>query len=341
MSEETRGYLQAQQAEIHYTYARFHRRVFANLLDFILCAFIFIACFVGIRAIVVSTPAYQEKENTLLSLRIDSGLYYQEDSGLTTDIVSHLNDKTANFSAFNKMMRSSEAIDKFIVFVGSRAGDIAQQKAQQDYDDYRLQEKYVYQGVHYFIVEEGKVSINPSCGASAESYYNGVFAPYIDEHCQTYLVTLVPEYLELVRFESNMLFYAELIPAYAIAPFITYLLPMLIFRRGRKTFGKALYRIGVLDSRLLVPTIPRTLARFFIFYVAEWLLTPITFAIPFLVSATLMGFSKAHQGFPDYMLRLFEVDTSNEKIYFTREEILLDGVGREKAPVDFQPRYED
>ena len=54
-----------------------------------------------------------------------------------------------------------------------------------------------------------------------------------------------------------------------------------------------------------------------------------------------MAFSKKKQGFPDYLLGLFEVDTSHDKLYQSYEEISVEGVAGEKAPVDFQPTYED
>ena len=344
MSEEEKvqpGYLAAHQTEIKYTYARFHRRVFANLLDFILLALTFVLLFLAMRGIVMSTPGYVQNEETLLAMRLDSGLYMKYESGKSVDTVSFLSDKDNNFTGYAKMETSRRAIDAFIAYVGDKAGSESRDKVQKDYDEYRLKSTLAYEGIPYFVKDEaGEIVRNGACKANAETYFASAYAPFIDDHCQGYLVTLVPQYLQLVRYESNILIYAEILPAYVVAPLLTYLLPAFIFKRGRMTFGKALYRIGVLDQRLLVPTWKRTLARFTIFYLAEVMLAPFTFAIPFLVSASVMAFSKGHQGLPDYFLGLFEVDVSNDKIYFSREEILLSGVG-EKEPVDFKPTYED
>jgi hypothetical protein len=55
-----------------------------------------------------------------------------------------------------------------------------------------------------------------------------------------------------------------------------------------------------------------------------------------------MAFSKNKQGFPDYMLGIQEVDTSNNKIYKSLEEISLEQVTKTKKPVDFRlPDIED
>lgn len=339
---EQPGYLAAQQTEIKYTFARFHRRVFANLLDFLIFALTFGLLFLGIRGIVITTPGYNANEESLLTMRVESGMYMRYESGKTSDTVSFLMAKENNFSGYAKMENSRRAIEQFITYVGDKADAASKAKVQEDYDAYRLNPKLAYESEAYFIKDEaGEIIRNASCKANAETYFLNAYAPFIDEHCQGYLVTLVPGYLELVRYESNILIYAELVPSFAVAPLIAYLLPMLIFRRGRMTFGKALYRIGVIDRNLLVPSLKRTFARFAIFYFAEILLSPFTFAIPMLVSASLMSFSKSHQGFPDYLLGLYEVDVSKDKIFFSREEILLSGFGPEKEPVDFQPTYED
>ncbi|MCR5348471.1 MAG: hypothetical protein K6E59_02535 [Bacilli bacterium] len=335
------GYLQAQKVEINYKTARFHRRIFANLVDFIVFAVVFIGLFALIRAIIVSTPDYKAKEDELISIRLDSGMYRKNANGKIMDTVSFLAASENNFTGYAKMVESRESVDKFIAYVGTVSGDSARITVQNDYDDYRLKPTLVYEGVPYFVVSEGNIVRNDACKANAETYFNNAYAPYIDEHCQGYLITLVPRYLELTRYESTTLIAGELLPAYLVAPFFSHLLPMMIFRRGRMSWGKALYRVGVVDNRLLVPTVSRTLARFAIFYFAEALLSPFTFAIPLIVSTSLMAWSKAHQSFPDYLLGLHEVDVSDDKIYFSREEILTSGMAGNRKPVDFKNTYED
>lgn len=345
MSEEElqpRPYLEAQKTEIKYTYARFHRRIFANLTDFLIFALTFGLFFVIIRAIVINTPDYVAKEERILTIREESGMYKKNTEGRWFDTVSFLADPINGFTGYAKMNTAKDTIDQFIDYVRVNNSDEAAKKVQDDFDAYRLNPKLVYEGKTYFIKQEdGQIIRNPECAANAETVFNMAYAPFIDEHCQAYLVTLLPEYLELTRYETTILVAAELLPSYLIAPILTYLVPTFGFRRGRMSFGKKLYQIGVIDNRLLVPTVKRTIARFCILYFAEYLLSIVTFAIPFLISATLMAFSKAHQGLPDYFLGLYEVDVSKDKIYFSREEILLSGAAESKEPVNFKPTYED
>ena len=132
-----------------------------------------------------------------------------------------------------------------------------------------------------------------------------------------------------------MLIFCEIAPSYRVSGILTYLVPPLFFRKGKKTLGKALYKIGLVDSRLLNCTYPRFFARFAIFYFGELLLSLLSFGLPYIVSFSIMVFSKKKQGFPDYMLDLQEVDTSKAKIYNSLEEAKVDQITPHKKAIDF------
>ncbi len=327
--------------DIHYSYPKFHRRVFANLIDFLLFAFLFFALFLGCRAAVTNMPGYVEQDNALLAIRKDSGLY-RVDGKKSTDIVSYLGDDSNNYTAYQKMTLSSQAIDHFIAYVGEKTSLEEANKIQADYDSYRLNADLKYEGVAYFVKDEsGSIIRNKECSADNVTYFSNAYSPYIDKQCQGYLVTLIPEYLEILKFEAYMLFFLEIPIAFLLSGVFVYLLPPVFFKKGRMTLGKAMYQIGLVDSRLLSCTFPRYLARWAIFFFGELCLSLFTFGIPCIISFSLMAFSKGKQGFPDYLLGLFEVDVSHDKIYSNYEEISLDGVEGEKKPLDFKVTYDD
>ena len=89
------------------------------------------------------------------------------------------------------------------------------------------------------------------------------------------------------------------------------------------TLGKALYHIGLIDDRMLSPSFGRFTARFAIFFFGELILSLFSFGIPYIVSFTMMAFSKRKQGFPDYMLHLYEIDTTKANIYMDYVEAEL------------------
>ncbi len=327
---------------IAYTKARFHRRCFACLLDFFILLLVFFASFIGARAIVQATPSYQEKDNALLTIRAESGLYHNYvDSKRSIDIVSYINEE--GFDGYNKWKRANDAINTFIAYTKDHGMPDSYAKVSKSYDDYRLDPKRTYKDVAMFIKnEQGEIVENPAFieKSTLTIRYEQAYAPFIDFYLQAYLVTEIPNYNELVHYQSNMLFFAEIIPAYAFSGIIVYLVPVFIFRRGRMTFGKRLYNIATLDSRLLVPKVGRTLARFAIFYFAEFLLTPFTFGVPLIVSFSMMAFTKSKQSFPDYMLKLVEVDCVGTKVYFDKAEISVNDIPGMGKPLDFKMEQE-
>lgn len=328
--------------EIHYSYPKFHRRIFANLLDFLCFALCFALLFLGVRAITTVTPGYVELDEELLAMRKDSGLYHVDGKD-SVDIVSYLDEESNGYTGYAKMSLAENAIDTFIAYVGESSGQEAKETIQKDYDAFRLDASMTYEGVSYFVKDEGGniVRNRESCKADNATYFKNVYGKYIDDRCQGYLLTLVPRYLEVTRFESNVLLFVEIPIAYLLSGILVYLIPPLFFKNGRMTLGKFAYQIGLCDSRLLSCTWKRYLARWSIFFFGELVLSLFTFGIPCLASFTLMAFSKKKQGFPDYMLGLFEVDLSHDKLYRSYEEISVDGITGEKKSVDFKPTYED
>ena len=102
-----------------------------------------------------------------------------------------------------------------------------------------------------------------------------------------------------------------------------------------QTFGKAMYHIGLVDANIFSPSFARFSARFGIFLGAELILSLVTFGIPFLISFSMMAFSRRHQGFPDYMLGLTEIDASKNRIYLDKVDIELTHNPPHKDPPDF------
>ena len=74
---------------ISYSKPKFHRRCFANLIDFLLFAVVFVSLFLGVRGIVSLTPTFVSNEEKLLSIRKESGLYYVEDGNVIVNIIDY------------------------------------------------------------------------------------------------------------------------------------------------------------------------------------------------------------------------------------------------------------
>lgn len=323
--------------EIRYVMPKFHRRVFANLLDIILLAFVFFGLFMGARSIVTNSGAYKSKENELASMMSESGLYYvNQANNEYVDIVSYYQDESRDFTGSQKKNGAVSAINKFFAYSKEKASETDYKVIIDSYDTYRLSSSLAYEGASYFVESDGAIIENPDCKANDLAYFSNAYSPYIDNYLQGYLITKIPGYLELSRYEAIMLIFAEAVPSYLVAGLLVYLLPPLIMHRNRYTVGKALYRIGLADPNLLSVSLKRFSLRFLIFYFLEYVLSIVTFGIPFLVSFSLMAFSKKKQGLPDYMTGCNEVDLSNNKLYKSYAEIRLSKVNNVGKAVDFE-----
>ncbi|HOZ02592.1 MAG TPA: RDD family protein [Bacilli bacterium] len=350
------------EIKLEYFTPPFYRRVLANVIDAIFFLLSFIGLFIGVREIVTSTQEYKTNIVAMAQIKVDSCLYIPDIDSLKTiskikeyieaeekvlpedikdvvDIVSVLNN-TSLFGTSVQLEGSQAAISGFHDFVENVCTPEDYAIIIADYETFMLSDELVDgDGIHYFIKDvDEKIVINPECAERDAVIYSKGYAAYIDEHAQGYLLTSVPTYYEYSRYLSDMLLFIEIPISYSIAGLLIFLLPVLIFRRGRMTFGKAIYRIGSVDANFFSPKIGRTLARFFIFYFAELILSLLTFGVPFIISFSLMVFSKKKQGFPDYMLGILEVDCYRTKIFISKEEIALKGINTHSKAVDFKVR---
>lgn len=329
---------ESSQIEISYTRPKFWHRVIANLIDILLFALMFFILFISVRAIVQTTSEYKKNNDLLIQIRLDSGLYIDSSTMGITDVITY--NSRLDFAGSVRVNNAKEAIDSFLSYAEEVCDEEKALEIINSYDQCRLDNRFVDKlGQPYFIEDEdGTVIKNPNCSATNQQYFDNFYTYYIDEVLQGYLVTAIPHYLECTRFMSDMLIYIELPISYLLAGILIYYVPTFIFRRGRKTFGKAIYHIGLIDSRYLNPTQARSFSRFAIFYFSELILSLFTLGIPYIISFSMMAFSKTKQGFPDYLLGLYEIDTSKNNIYNSYAEIEISKLDNSKKPIDFKMR---
>lgn len=338
----------SKEVEIRYFRPKFHRRVLANFIDIFLLVLMFFGLFTLSRVIAMNVPEYKGKVNQLEQIRLDSGLYDRDNQNEIKDVVSIINKDNSN-TAGSRVKKAKRAIETFYTYAEPIVDVDKYQEMVKDYDDFRLDSKLTYEGYALFVRDgDDNIVENPELveGKDVLSniyniYYKQAYSVFIDNHLQGYLVTAIPHYYDLTRYMAYVLIFGEILVSYAVAGILIYFVPTLFFIRGRKTLGKALYQIGTVDKNLLSPSFARNLARFAIFYFGELLLSLVTFGIPYIISFTMMAFSKNKTGFPDFMLQNNEVDNSRTKIYKTFVEVNLDKVDTTKKAVNFKTRNFD
>ena len=326
---------------INYTQPKFWHRIMANFIDFFLFLVTGVLLFVGVRAIVVNTPAHQAADQTMVDVQLNSGLYVKDtnDEGKIIDVIAFIDKYYAlygdNFTGTpdgekipeEKIGRAVYAINSFINYCNDES--IVSKERYQDllyyYDEIRL-ETLTSDGIHYFNKDGENIVLNETLSTNPEKrklYYENIYVPLIEKKFLPFLTSNVTPYREAYITERNFLIFLELPVAYVTAAILVYYIPPLFIRRGRKTLGKAIYQIGLVDDRLLAPTFGRFTARFAILLFAELILSLFSFGIPYIISFSMMAFSKRKQGFPDYMLHLYEIDTSKANVYLDYVEAQL------------------
>lgn len=342
-----------EQVRVEYSLPKFWHRCLANLVDFFLFAITALICFIGVRAIVQNTDSYKGVQSQIDEIQLSTGLYrkYTTSEGVTNtlDIVYYIDNFQKNIPYGSEFDTQKDDEPQFIngliiksilTFVDYCEHNCSTERYNDllvYYDEARLNP--TLDDIHYFVRDEHN-NVVPNTTISGDStklklYYTNIYKPFVENKCIPFLSANVPGYHDLVRMDFKLLVYLEIPVAYTVGAILIYFVPPLFFRRGRKTLGKALYHIGLIDQRLLSPTVPRYLARFAILFFGELVLSLFTFGIPYIVSFSMMAFSKKRQGFPDYMLRLLEVDTSKADIYIDYVEASTKNQLHGK-PIDFQ-----
>ena len=322
---------------IKYNRPKFVHRVLANLIDFIIFAVVFVALFILARYAVGQTPDHQRVFNNVNRMRLESGMYYKKDNGEIVDVVSYMN-SSSTLTNEGKVKISEQSIDKFFTFEKEYVTEKRYNHICDEYDTNRLAATYKDNGTVYnlFVIdsEDNIVKNSELYEGGYKFVFRDFYLKYIDKYFQGYFAT-TPIYYDNIKILLNYLVWVDVPTAYVTAILLVYYVPTLFFRRGRKTLGKALYRIGTIDSRFLSPKFGRNTAKWALFLL-EMILGIGSLGVIFIISFSMMVFSKRKQAFPDYMLGLQEVDVSNNKIYYTYEEIELNNAETHKKPVDFK-----
>lgn len=347
MEKESLEVIDESEYNVVYDTPKLHRRVLGNLIDILIFALIGVALFIASHAIVTNTPGYVSAFDTVCTYREESGLYkYQSDRNTWELITTYYDNDATDVDYPLRIVGCKKAINDFHAYVQKCENEGKVEvgtyvEVTSDYNKVRLETKY--NGKNLFILDTDGVTVieNNVDRFSSEVYYKNFYKNYIMDKCGGFLSARFPAYLSSMQTMSNCLFFIEIPSAYLLAAILVYYVPGLFFKRNRCTLGKALYRIGLVNNECVSVPFWRYTARSAIFIFGELVLSLFTFGIPFIISFTMMLVTKRKQGFPDYMLKCTEIDTSKSKIYFNQYEANLEVMNNHKDAVKFKPEYRD
>jgi uncharacterized RDD family membrane protein YckC len=308
-----------EPVKLEYFKAPFGRRIFALIFDILCMAALSLGFFAGARAIVENSRTYVSAFNTYVEISTASGLYIynEKTSDNLVTILEYYSDTTTypyakqnelDETAYSAYYRNSRFFDQ-----SDSASGIALYNAQK-IGDSRIGAS---SGLSYFVYDsQQNLVANPTYTAETmHAFYQSAF----DQAVQ--YLNNAAGYVEATKTLSTTINFIIIPCSVALSVIIfEFLIPLIFFRRGWKTLGMALLKLGLLDATAVSPRFKTFLIRFLWMFFVEVLLSMVSFGIPLIISFSLWAFRKDGQAFHDYMAGTYMIDCSQQSIYLSKGE---------------------
>ena len=308
--------------EIEYYRPKFTRKLAASFMDAFIFSLLSLLFVVISKALGDITPTYKQNSSELDTIKLDSGLFLEDNDGLVRDIVTIYNlDTETNSSVVEKEVVNS--INNFFTYVDNNLSHELYESMIKEFDELRLDQKliYSYEGNTYklFIQKDGKVVKNNEVVIPSKSYIS-FYKDYIDNYALGYFHSKIDRVVTLEKYFSYVMA-IEVIVGVLVGSIINYYVFPLIFRRNRYTLGRLTYKIGLVNKDVLHVSFGQFTLRFLIIFFLEIALSFVTFGIPIIFSFTMSLVTKKKQYFHDYLLGIEEVDLQDNQVYYSKDEV--------------------
>lgn len=308
--------------EIEYYRPKFTRKLAASFMDAFIFSLLSLLFVVISKALGDVTPTYKQNSSELDTIKLDSGLFLEDNDGLVRDVVTIYNlDTETNSSVVEKEVVNS--INNFFSYVDNNLSHELYESMIKEFDELRLDQKliYSYEGNTYklFIQKDGKVVKNNEVVIPSKSYIS-FYKNYIDNYALGYFHSKIDRVVTLEKYFSYVMA-IEVIVGVLVGSIINYYVFPLIFRRNRYTLGRLTYKIGLVNKDVLHVSFGQFTLRFLIIFFLEIALSFVTFGIPIIFSFTMSLVTKKKQYFHDYLLGIEEVDLQDNQVYYSKDEV--------------------
>lgn len=308
--------------EIEYYRPKFTRKLAASFMDAFIFSLLSLLFVVISKALGDITPTYKQNSSELDTIKLDSGLFLEDNDGLVRDVVTIYNlDTETNSSVVEKEVVNS--INNFFTYVDNNLSHELYESMIKEFDELRLDQKliYSYEGNTYklFIQKDGKVVKNNEVVIPSKSYIS-FYKNYIDNYALGYFHSKIDRVVTLEKYFSYVMA-IEVIVGVLVGSIINYYVFPLIFRRNRYTLGRLTYKIGLVNKDVLHVSFGQFTLRFLIIFFLEIALSFVTFGIPIIFSFTMSLVTKKKQYFHDYLLGIEEVDLQDNQVYYSKDEV--------------------
>ena len=302
---------------LEYSKARIYQRVFSFFIDLFLAVLLgmIINSLCGLVTSVV--PKYQEVLQERIELQDQSGLFDENQKLWTLSL------EGSDMTIQEKKELLSTRLDEFYhndVFF-------------EDDTFYQSYQKRKSEAVN----EKGELLFKLISGSYVEKdFSDDVYYSFYQKEFENYASAALSHNVRFANL-SNLIVrisVIEIVLSMSVASALSFVIMPLILKRGRKTIGMYLFKISLVGGDALNVRGNTLLFRNVLFLLIGYWLTIFTFGIPWLVSLTMMTFSKTGQDFFDYMSGTYVVSTKDKDIYLDYAEYLARTEESKKASIE-------
>lgn len=310
--------------EISYYRPKLWKRCFAIIFDGLTLAFLAVGLFLGFRELFKMMPTYKDKQESFNSFKLESCLFKEDSNGLVRDIVTFYNSDTTVASAtIEKDIKSS--IENFFTFYENKKSVEEANTLRIEFKNLQLADTltYVYEGTGYklFKLDGESVIKNDEITIPSKTYIS-FYNNYIDNYGLGYFNSKFENVISFNKYFTFILVLEVALSLLVGSVVIYYIIP-LCFNRNKTTLGRFMFKIGLVNKKVLSVKAGQFTLRFLIIFFLEILLSIVTFGIPLIFSFSMTLITKKKQSFHDYLLGIEEIDIENSKIYKSVDEIFL------------------
>ncbi|MDD7707612.1 MAG: RDD family protein [Candidatus Enterosoma sp.] len=302
---------------LEYSKARIYQRVFSFFIDLFLAVLLgmIINSLCGLVTSVV--PKYQEVLQERIELQDQSGLFDENQKLWTLSL------EGSDMTIQEKKELLSTRLDEFYhndVFF-------------EDDTFYQSYQKRKSEAVN----EKGELLFNLISGSYVEKdFSDDVYYSFYQKEFENYASAALSHNVRFADL-SNLIVrisVIEIVLSMSVGFALSFVIMPLILKRGRKTIGMYLFKISLVGGDALNVRGKTLLFRNVLLFLIGYWLTIFTFGIPWLVSLTMMTFSKTGQDFFDYMSGTYVVSTKDKDIYLDYAEYLARTEESKKASIE-------
>lgn len=302
---------------LEYSKARIYQRVFSFFIDLFLAVLLgmIINSLCGLVTSVV--PKYQEVLQERIELQDQSGLFDENQKLWTLSL------EGSDMTIQEKKELLSTRLDEFYhndVFF-------------EDDTFYQSYQKRKSEAVN----EKGELLFQLISGSYVEKdFSDDVYYSFYQKEFENYASAALSHNVRFADL-SNLIVrisVIEIVLSMSVGFALSFVIMPLILKRGRKTIGMYLFKISLVGGDALNVRGKTLLFRNVLLFLIGYWLTIFTFGIPWLVSLTMMTFSKTGQDFFDYMSGTYVVSTKDKDIYLDYAEYLARTEESKKASIE-------